>query len=92
MLVEFGLRIPSGEGSSAMSSNQEKHSAHHYIYTICINVYVYVCIHVKTICVFVLTWLEHFPHGDAGAMTCKPRLLQSSYRPKVHVVGFISLS
>ena len=53
-----GLRIPSGEGSSAMSTNQEKHSAHRSK---------------SCICVFVLTWLEH-DYSTRRAATCKPLL------------------
>ena len=65
------------EGSSAMSANQDKHSAYRSK---------------SCICVFVLTWLEHFyPHGDAGAATCKP-LLDERYRAQIVQKCMLSVS
>ena len=65
------------ERTSAMSANQEKHCAHRSK---------------SRICVFILTWLEHFyPHGDDGAATCKP-LLDECYRAKIFQKCMLSVS
>ena len=48
MCWRCGLRIPSEKGSSAMSDNQEKHSGHPAHRS------------KSGICIFILTWLEHY--------------------------------
>ena len=66
MCWRCGLNIQSGEGSSAMSANHEKHSDHPS----------------RSMEIFIVTWLNTtIPHGDAGVcdlQTTVKRALQST--------------